>query len=144
MHVILLLVFFFFWPHCTACGIFVPCECSVAQSCLTLCNPINYSPPVSSLHGIFLAGTPEWVAVSSSRGSSDPEIELKSPVLPALQADSLPLSHRGSPQFPDQVSNLYPLQWKLRVPTTGSPGKSLNVCYFVNMFKSPCSWVLQM
>ena len=27
----------------------------VAQSCLTLCDPINYSPPVSSVHGIFQA-----------------------------------------------------------------------------------------
>ena len=35
----------FFWPLCTACGILVLCECSVVQSCLTLCNPINYSPP---------------------------------------------------------------------------------------------------
>ena len=29
--------------------------CSVAQSCLTLCNPINYSPPGSTVHGIFQA-----------------------------------------------------------------------------------------
>ena len=45
---------------------------SVTQSCLTLCNPIDCSPPGSSFHGIFQAGIPEWVAISYSRGSSQP------------------------------------------------------------------------
>ena len=43
---------------------------SVTQSCLTLCNPIDCSPPGSSFHGIFQAGMLEWVAISYSRGSS--------------------------------------------------------------------------
>ena len=42
------------------------------QSCLTLCNPMDYSPPVSSVHGIFQASRLEWVAISFSRGSSRP------------------------------------------------------------------------
>ena len=42
--------------------------CSVIQSCLTPCNPLDYSPPGSSVHGIFQAGILEWVAISSSRG----------------------------------------------------------------------------
>jgi len=47
------------------------CECVlVAQSCLTLCDPMDYSPPVSSVHGIFQARILEWVAISYSRGSS--------------------------------------------------------------------------
>ena len=36
------------------------------QSCLTLCNPIDGSPPGSSVHGIFQARTLELVAISSS------------------------------------------------------------------------------
>ena len=32
---------------------------------------------------------------------------------------------------PDQGSNLCPLQWKLRVPTTGPPGKSLSTCFML-------------
>ena len=43
-----------------------------AQSCPTLCDPMNCSPPGSSVHGIFLARILEWVAISSSRGSSQP------------------------------------------------------------------------
>jgi len=42
----------------------------VAQSCLTLCNPIDCSPPVSSVHWIFQARILEWVALSYSRRSS--------------------------------------------------------------------------
>ena len=44
----------------------------VAQSCLTLCNPIDCSPPGSSVHGILQARILEWVAISFSRGSSRP------------------------------------------------------------------------
>ena len=36
------------------------------QSCPTLCDPIDGSPPGSSVHGILQAGTLEWVAISSS------------------------------------------------------------------------------
>ena len=42
----------------------------VAQSCPTLCNPIDCSPPVSSVHWIFQARILEWVALSYSRQSS--------------------------------------------------------------------------
>ena len=42
------------------------------QSCLTLCNPMDYSPPGSSVHGILQARILEWVATSYSRGSSRP------------------------------------------------------------------------
>ena len=42
------------------------------QSCLTLCDPMDCSPPVSFVHGSLQARIPEWVAMSSSRGSSRP------------------------------------------------------------------------
>ena len=48
------------------------CAGSVAQSCLTLCGPMDCSPPGSSVHGILQARILEWVAISSSRGSSQP------------------------------------------------------------------------
>ena len=44
----------------------------VAQSCLTLCDPRDCSLPGSSVHGIFQARVLEWVAISFSRGSSQP------------------------------------------------------------------------
>ena len=70
---------------------------SVTQLCLTLCHTLNCSLPGSSVHGIFQARMLEWVTTSSSRGSSRPGIKPMSPVSGALQADSLLLSHRGSP-----------------------------------------------
>ena len=42
------------------------------QSCLTLCDPMDSSLPGSSVHGITQARILEWVAISSSRGSSHP------------------------------------------------------------------------
>ena len=38
--------------------------CSVDQSCLTLCDPMDYSWPGSSVHGIFQTRILEWVAIS--------------------------------------------------------------------------------
>ena len=46
--------------------------CWVAQLCLTLCDPMDCSPPGSSVHGILQARILEWVAMPSSRGSSQP------------------------------------------------------------------------
>ena len=55
------------------------------QSRLTLCNPVDCSLPGSSVHGTL------------QRNLLNPEIEPVSPAAPVMQEDSLPLSHRGSP-----------------------------------------------
>ena len=70
------------------------CVYSVIQSCPILCDPMDCSPPGSSIHGISQARILEWVAISFSRGSSSPHL-LR---LLALQVNSLPLSHQGSPK----------------------------------------------
>ena len=44
----------------------------VTQSCLTLCNPVDGSPPDSSVHGILQAGILKWSAIFFSRRSSWP------------------------------------------------------------------------
>ena len=50
------------------------CVCMlVTQSCLTLCDPMDYSPPGSSVHGIFQARILERVAIPFSRGSAQPK-----------------------------------------------------------------------
>ena len=54
---------------------------SVAQMCPILCDPMDYSPPGSSVHGILQARILEWVAIPSSRGSSQPRIKAQSPAL---------------------------------------------------------------
>ena len=64
-----------------------------AQSCLTLCNPIDCSLTGSSLHAILQARILEWVAVLFSRGSSGSRDRT---VFPSLQADSLPSEPPGN------------------------------------------------
>ena len=53
----------------------------VAQSCLTLFDPVDCSPPGSSVHGILQARTLDWVAFPFSRDLPDPGIEPRSPAL---------------------------------------------------------------
>ena len=48
------------------------CVCLVIQSCPTLCNPMDCSPPGSSVHGVLQERTLEWVAMPSSRVFSQP------------------------------------------------------------------------
>ena len=72
---------------------------SVAQSCPTLCDPTDCSPPDSPLHGIFQARILEWVAISSSRRSSWPKIETVSPAVPALASGLFTDEPLGKPQL---------------------------------------------
>ena len=46
--------------------------CLVAQLCLSLCNPMDYSPPGSLVLGILQERILQWVVMPSSRGSSQP------------------------------------------------------------------------
>ena len=75
------------------------CMPSVAQARPSLCDPLNCSPPGSSVHGIFQSIL-EWVAIYSFRGSSWPRDWTHFLCLPHWQVDSLPLSHLGSPNQP--------------------------------------------
>ena len=60
-----------FYSHCPTVWWYVV-RVLVAQSCPTLCDPVDHSPPDSSIHGILQARILEWVATSFSRGSSQP------------------------------------------------------------------------
>ena len=68
----------------------------VAQSCLTLCDPIDCSPPGSSVHGILQAKILEWIAISHSRVSSAPGID---PTCPALAGGFFNTAPPGKPQY---------------------------------------------
>ena len=57
------------------------------QSCLTLCDSMDYSPPGFTVHGILQARILKLIAFPSPGGLPDPGMEAESP---ALQADSLP------------------------------------------------------
>ena len=72
-------------------------ESEVAQLCPTLCDPMDCSLPGSSVHGILQARILEWVAISFSRGSSQPRES--NPGLPHRRQMLYPLSHQGSSKY---------------------------------------------
>ena len=100
-------------------------ESEVAQSCLTLCDPMDCSLPGSTIHGIFQARVLEWAAISFSRGSS----QHRDQIHVSCTADSLVQFSRSlvfnslRPQEPQHTRppcplpiarvypNSYPLSW---------------------------------
>ena len=88
-------------PHCTSSA---DCVCTQSlQSCPTLCNPMNCSPPSPQAPlSVGFSRQEYWTGLLCPlfRGSSDPRMEPVPPASPVLsQADSLPLSHSGKPHF---------------------------------------------
>ena len=84
----------------------------VAQSCLTLCDPMDCSLPGSTVHGIFQARVLEWVAISFSRESSwkiKSKIKIKTqglnPGLPNYRQMLYRLSHQGKPHCYEYTLN---------------------------------------
>ena len=73
--------------------------CLVAQSCLTLCDPVDYSLPVSSVHGISQARILEWVAISFSRESSQPKDQICKTCVSCLAGGFLTTEPPGKPVF---------------------------------------------
>ena len=74
--------------------VFSASQLLVAQSCLTLCDPMTYILPGSSVHGILQARILEWVAMPSSRGSSWNQ---SSPPAPYCRQILYHLSQKGRP-----------------------------------------------
>ena len=100
------------------------------QSCPTLCDPMNHSSPGSPVHGILWTRTLEWVAILSSRGSSQPRDQTcvscisrsvlyhgatgEAPVTISLTL--CPFSHDPARQLPLKFP--FSLQLKPQVPLT--------------------------
>ena len=78
-------------------------ESEVAQSCATLCDPMDCSLRDSSIHGIFQARELEWVAISFSRGSSRPRDRIRFSRIASKRFYHL--SHQGSHQSQRCSSN---------------------------------------
>ena len=96
-------------PTGCVCVCVCVCVCTgvCAQSCPTLCDPIDCSPPGSSVHRILQARILEWVALPSPGDLPDPGVE---PTSPALHVDSLPLRHlesRPQAMFCSHISHVF-------------------------------------
>ena len=78
---------------------------SIAQLCLTLCNPMDCSPPGSSIHGIFQARVLEWVAISFSRWVIFLTLGSK-PSLPHCRWILYQLNHKGTSPWNSPGQNI--------------------------------------
>ena len=98
------------------------------QSRLTLCDPMDHSPPGSSVHGILQGRTLEWVAISSSRGSSQPRgwTHVSCLLLPTAAEPNL---SNGDGQHPVPFQSITDSTWKVlpREPTPPPWGQWLAV-----------------
>ena len=104
----------------TFCLISLLSESEVAQSCPTLCNPMDCSPPGSSTRGILQARIRDWVAISSCRGSSRPRDQiLISCSSPALAGR---LSHGTTREAPNIPRTWY-TRWTAAKPTADMCGR---------------------
>ena len=108
------------------------------QPCLTLCNPMDCSPPGSSVHGILLARTLEWVALPSSKGSSRPRDWICISYVLHWQADSLPLMPPGKP---NRLCILYILEKPTIFPSSESSFSELTQLV-TNCVGFPCRQVI--
>ena len=74
--------------------------CVVSQSCLTFCDPMDCSPPGSSVHGVLQARILEWIVIAFLQGiflNQGPNLHLWHFL--HCQADFLPLAPPGKPQL---------------------------------------------
>ena len=105
------------------------CVCKVAQSCPTLCDPMDCSLSGSYVHGISQARIMEWVAISFSRESSDPGTEPVSLMSPLLASGFFTTAPPGKPTWvlvSDSLPPREPESASLLCPWS-SPGKNTGV-----------------
>ena len=81
----------------------------------TLWDPLDWSPPVSSVHGILQARTPEWVAISSPKGSFPPRDQTRISSV-SFTGRWVVYRHLGNP-----ISTFNVLVSSLRLPTLNLP-----------------------
>ena len=94
--------------RCSNISLYV-CMLSCFSPLLTLCNPMDCSPAVSSVHGILQTGILEWVAVPSSRESSQPRDQTCVSYISHWLVCSLPLAPPGKPNI--SIYLLYNQPW---------------------------------
>ena len=93
---------------------------SCAQSCPTLWDPVDCSPPGSSVHGIFQVRILEWIGISSTPGDlSDTKIKPPSLSTPALAGEFFTTETPGKPVCPAATPQRYA---EVLAPGTGECG----------------------
>ena len=106
--------------------------CVYAQSCLTLCDPMDCSPPGSSVHGILQARILDWVAISPPGVFLTQGSNLSLLCLLYWQADSLPLRREA----PGTNGSCQPLtvEWLISQKDTFTRTQGRKECFLSVLF----------
>ena len=127
--------------------LFVTCVCvytnTHAQSCLTLCNSMDYRPPDFSIHEIFQASQLECIAISSSRRSSRPRNRTLISCISCIGRQILyHLRHLGSPSKNNAKVSIC-LLWSIPGSISGQTIIDDQVLFRVWVFCSlvRCLWI---
>ena len=113
------------------------------QSCPTLCNPIS-SPPGFSVHVILQARILVWLPFPSPEDLPNPRIEPKPLKAPAMQVDSLPLSHQGSPKMWCVYIYIYMYMYiYIHIPIRYICGIYIYIPYYIYMYIYTQNEILQ-
>ena len=116
------------WPflHLSVCA-------QLLQSCPTLCSPLDCSPPAPLSMGFSRQECWSRLLCPSPGELPDPGVEPMAPVAPALQADSLPLSHQGSPLTSFEIK-IRPLA---RCGVAVGKGRDRHLATLISLFSAP-------
>ena len=110
----------------------------VTQSCPTLCDPVDCSPPGYSVHGILQARILEWIAISFSRGSSRPRDRTQVSCIASRRFNLWATSEglvvksllKCAPDAEDSCGGSIEPQWKLKCANHGAISISYPLVYF--------------
>ena len=110
----------------------------VTQSCPTLCDPVDCSPPGYSIHGILQARILEWIAISFSRGSSRPRDRTQVSCIASRRFNLWATSEglvvksllKCAPDAEDSCGGSIEPQWKLKCANHGAISISYPLVYF--------------
>ena len=97
------------------------CCCLVTKSCLTLCDPMDCSPPGSSVHGISQARILKWIAISFSRASYWPSCVSRASSWPSCVSSLVGRFYTTEP--PEKPP--FPYMWVIIL------GKNGSLCMFL-------------
>ena len=120
--------------------ILVKVKLLVAQSHPTLCNPMDCSPRVSSIHEIFQARILEWIAIPFSRGSSQPrDCTWVSRTAGRFFTN---WASREVQYWPRRYPNNHPVVWQLKAEARDQASGASQFCQGLNLL-SPLASKMQ-
>ena len=110
------------------------------QLCPTFCDPLDCIPPASSVHGILQARILKWVAMPSSRGSSQPKNQTPISMSPASAGRLITASATWEALINRLTGNLYLLTTFIQFPCPSTSNNQKSDLFFYGFVCLKCNW----